>query len=192
MSTEDNRQENGKGNGQQPDQEGTDADENATPAERFVDVAREQATQAAGALRRGEFMHDPIIDQEASSDDRLIAMLSYASQIVIPFIMPAIVLISDSSKRHPFQRYHAVQSMALMIVFMGLGATLLIGTTFLSVIPFIGWIASLMWLALCCLFPIAFIMVVMAFGFYGYQAYQGKRFAIPGLTSFLYDQGWLS
>ena len=192
MSTEDNRQENGQGNGQQPDQEGTGADENATPAERFVDVAREQATQAAGALRRGEFMQEPIIDQEASSDDRLIAMLSYASQIVIPFIMPAIVLISDSSKRHPFQRYHAVQSMALMIVFMGLGATLLIGTTFLSVIPFIGWIASLMWLALCCLFPIAFIMVVMAFGFYGYQAYQGKRFAIPGLTSFLYDQGWLS
>ena len=27
--------------------------------------------------------------------------------------------------------------------------------------------------------------------YYGYQAYKGRRFAIPGLTSFLTDQGWL-
>jgi hypothetical protein len=34
-------------------------------------------------------------------------------------------------------------------------------------------------------------MAWFALVYYGYQAYQGKRFAIPGLTSFLRDQGWV-
>jgi uncharacterized membrane protein len=42
-----------------------------------------------------------------------------------------------------------------------------------------------------CLSPIAYFMAVIALLYYGYQAYQGKRFAIPGLTGFLRDQGWI-
>lgn len=170
---------------------GTATAENATTAERFVGVAREQATQAADALRKGEFMRDSILDEEASSDDRLIALLSYVTQILIPIVMPVIVLLSESSKQRPFQRYHAVQSLALAIVFMALGAAVTFGTAFLTVVPIIGWIFSIMGVLLLCLAPIGVIMVWMALGFYGYQAYQGKRFAIPGLTSFLRDQGWL-
>ena len=190
MSSDDIRQDVG-GQDEPSAQGGTGANGNATPAERLVGVAREQAAQAADAIRRGEFMRDPMVDPDASSDDRLIALLSYATQIIIPVVMPAIVLLSESSKQRPFQRYHAVQSLALMVVFMGFGAATIFGTAFLSIIPIIGWVFRILGVLLLCLAPIALIMGVMALGFYGYQAYQGKRFAIPGLTSFLYDQGWL-
>jgi uncharacterized membrane protein len=74
---------------------------------------------------------------------------------------------------------------------MALGAAVIFGTMFMSILPVIGWIFRVLGILLMCLAPIAVIMAWMAFGFYGYQAYQGKRFAIPGLTSFLRDQGWL-
>ena len=35
------------------------------------------------------------------------------------------------------------------------------------------------------------LKLFLALAYYGYQAYQGKRFAIPGLTSFLQDQNWI-
>lgn len=160
----------------------------STPVERAVDTAREQAAQAADAIRHGEFMREAAVDAEATADDRLIAMLSYITQVLIPAVMPIIVLLSESSKQRPFQRYHAVQSLALTIVFVGLGIAAAIGTAILQIVPVIGWLIGL---AMVCLTPIGYLMAVAALLYYGYQAYQGKRFAIPGLTSFLHDQGWL-
>lgn len=162
--------------------------EEPTPAERVASAAREQAEEAAEALRRGEFMRDVEIDPNADSDDRLIAMLCYASQILIPGIMPILVLLSESSRDRPFQRYHAVQSLALMVVFVLIALAVSVGTFILSWIPIIGWLVGL---AVLCLSPIAVLMAYIALVYYGYQAYQGKRFAIPGLTTFLKDQGWL-
>ena len=156
--------------------------------EKAVGTAREQAGAATDSLRRGELMHGAVIDPEATGDDRLIALLAYASQIFIPLIMPIIILISESGKKRPFQRYHAVQSLALSLVFMGLFAAGSIGAAIGSFIPIVGWA---MGLALVCLMPIAYVMALVAMVYYGYQAYQGKRFAIPGLTSFLKDQGWI-
>jgi uncharacterized membrane protein len=171
-----------------PETPGDAPQENVRAAGRAVDTAREQAGEAADALRRGEFMREAAVDPEASSDDRLIALLSYITQILIPAVMPIIVLLSASSKQRPFQRYHAVQSLALTIVFVGLGIALVIGTGILQIVPVIGWLVGL---AMVCLAPIGYLMAVVALLYYGYQAYQGKRFAIPGLTSFLRDQGWL-
>jgi uncharacterized membrane protein len=162
--------------------------ERRTPVERMTDVALGQASEAAEALRRGEFMHEAELDSAATPDDRLIALLSYASQVVIPFIMPIIVLISESSKRRPFQRYHAVQSLALAAVFGLFGMALGVGSMILWVVPIIGWLVSVL---TACMIPILWAMGVIAMLYYGYQAYQGKRFAIPGLTGFLRDQGWL-
>ena len=57
-----------------------------------------------------------------------------------------------------------------------------------------GYLATFIYLVLAVIAvwgAFCVIMVWMALGFYGIQAYQGKRFAIPGLTSFLTDQGWL-
>lgn len=159
-----------------------------TPMGRVAENAREQAGVAADALRRGEFMHDATVDAEASRDDKLIALLSYVTQIVIPLIMPIIVLLSESSKKRPFQRYHAVQSLSLSLLFIALAAAATIGTGIIQVIPLIGQLVALLML---CLMPIAWFMAVIALLYYGYQAYQGKRFSIPGLTSMLRDQGWL-
>ena len=163
-------------------------EEPRTPVERMTDMARGQASEAAEALRRGEFMRGAELDSAATPDDRLIALLSYASQVVIPFILPIIVLISESSKRRPFQRYHAVQSLALAVVFGVMGVAMGVGSMILWVVPIIGWIVSVL---TACLIPILWAMGVIAMLYYGYQAYQGKRFAIPGLTGFLHDQGWL-
>jgi uncharacterized membrane protein len=154
----------------------------------IFEKAASTAGAAAGSLRRGELMDAAAVDPEASSDDRLIALLSYGSQIFIPLIMPLIILISESSKKRPFQRYHAVQSLALSLAFMGVFAAAGMGAAIASFVPFIGWAVGF---AAICLTPILYMMGVIAMIYYGYQAYQGKRFAIPGLTTFLKDQGWI-
>ena len=159
-----------------------------TPMERMAESAREQAGAAADSFRRGEFMHDATVDAEASQDDKLIALLSYVTQIVIPLIMPIIVLLSESSKKRPFQRYHAIQSLALSLLFFAIAAAATIGTGIIQVVPLIGQLVGLLML---CLMPIGWFMAVIALLYYGYQAFQGKRFAIPGLTSMLRDQGWI-
>jgi uncharacterized membrane protein len=159
-----------------------------TSVERMADSAREQASQAAEAFRKGEFLYEASVDTSASPDDRLIALLTYATQIVIPLVMPAIVLISESSKKRPFQRYHAVQSLALALFFGLAGVLIGVGSLVVMVVPLIGWLVGLL---LMCIIPIGWAMAVIAMLYYGYQAYQGKHFAIPGLTSFLRDQGWL-
>jgi uncharacterized membrane protein len=159
-----------------------------TPVERMAESAREQAGVAAEALRRGEFMHDAVVDDEANQDDKLIALLSYVTQIVIPLIMPVIVLLSESSKKRPFQRYHAVQSLALMLLFFAIAAAATIGAGIIQIVPFIGQLIGVL---IFCLMPIGWFMAVIALLYYGYQAFQGKRFSIPGLTSMLRDQGWI-
>ena len=45
-----------------------------------------------------------LVEEVVGSDDRLIALLCYISQILIPVVMPVIVLLSESSKRRSFQR----------------------------------------------------------------------------------------
>ena len=160
-----------------------------TPIEQAVDAARDQANEAADALRRGEFIRDALIDPDANSDDKLIAMLCYISQLIVPLMMPIIVLLSESGRRRPFQRYHALQSLALTLLFAVLGAVVLFGAAIVLFIPILG---KLIAMAALCLTPIMVLMVWIAICYYGYQAFQGKRFVIPGLTGFLHDQGWLS
>jgi len=164
------------------------SDDTPTPAERMASNAKEQASAAADALRRGEFMRDAAVDPEADSDDKLIALLCYVTQMVIPLVMPVLVLMSESSKKRPFQRFHAVQSLALVSLFVLLSLLITIGTAIISIIPVVGWLIGLVVL---CLSPIAVLMGYFAVGYYGFQSYQGKRFGIPGLTTFLKDQGWL-
>lgn len=160
----------------------------STPAERLAGSARSQAEMAAGALRRGEFIRDATFDDSADSDDRLIALLCYVTQVLIPLVMPLLVLVSESSKKRPFQRFHAVQSLALALFFIGFGLFITVGSMIVAIVPIIGWLVVGI---VVCLSPLLFLMAYLALAYYGYQAYQGKRFAIPGLTSFLQDQNWL-
>lgn len=160
----------------------------STPTERLAGSARSQAEMAAGALRRGEFIRDATFDDSADSDDRLIALLCYVTQVLIPLVMPLLVLVSESSKKRPFQRFHAVQSLALALFFIGFGLFITVGSMIVAIVPIIGWLVVGI---VVCLSPLLFLMAYLALAYYGYQAYQGKRFAIPGLTSFLQDQNWL-
>ena len=163
-------------------------DPEPSPAEQFTDSARTQAGEAASALRRGEFMHSAAIDIEADGDDRLIALLCYVTQVLIPLVMPVLVLLSASSKKRPFQRFHAVQSLALSLTFILFGLLMGVGSLVFTLVPIIGWLVVSV---VFCLSPLLALMGFMALAYYGYQAYQGKRFSIPGLTSFLQDQNWI-
>ena len=125
---------------------------------------------------------------DADHDDRLIALLCYVTQVLIPLVMPVIVLLSASSKKRPFQRFHAVQSLALSLTFILFGLLMGIGSTIIALVPVIGWLVVSV---VFCLSPLLALMGFLALAYYGYQAYQGKRFAIPGLTSFLQDQNWI-
>ncbi len=160
----------------------------STPVERMASDAYQHTSEAANAFSRGELMQNSEIDPLADNDDRLIALLSYATQIIIPVIMPAIVLLSESSKKRPFQRYHAVQSLAFAVVFWGLLVLAGIGTAVIQVVPLIGFLIGLM---MACIVPLAWFAQAILLLYYGFQAYKGRRFAIPGLTSFLRDQNWL-
>ena len=159
-----------------------------TPVERMASDAYAHTSEAADAFRRGEVMQNSTVDPLADSDDRLIALLSYATQILIPVIMPVIVLLSESSKKRPFQRYHAVQSLAFTVVFWGLFVLAGIGTAVVQVVPLIGFLIGLM---MACIMPLAWFVQAILLVYYGFQAYGGRRFAIPGLTSFLRDQNWM-
>ena len=103
--------------------------------------------------------------------------------------MPIIVLLSESSKKRPFQRFHAVQRLAFAAVFWSLMAFMGIGSAIISIIPLLGVLIGFM--VVFCVVPIAWFASVVMLFYYGVQAYKGRRFAIPGLTSFLQDQGWL-
>lgn len=152
--------------------------------QRFADTASKQMNDAADAIRRGEFITDSVVDPTANADDRLVALLDY----VVPVLLPVIVLLSESSKKRPFQRYHAVQSLGLSGLMVVLMVAISVVTAVLGIIPVIGWIVGAL---VFCLTPIVFFMAIVAVVYYGVQAYQGKRFSVPVVTNFLLNQGWL-
>lgn len=122
-------------------------------------------------------------DPDATNDDRIMAALAYASQLIFPlgFILSVILLVSEASKTRPFQRYHAVQSLALGVIIWTLG--------FIYMMSWItvGWIAIL---CLCLLLPVGIALWLLPL-YYAMLAYNGKRFRIAGLTQFLEGQRWL-
>ena len=128
---------------------------------------------------------DTEFDPNATNDDRVMAALAYASQLINPIglILPIIILVSETSKQRPFQRYHAIQSLGVSAVIglLEMGLSVLASAAGLSVIGV---------LCLCFIFP-AMIMLWLLPLYYAIVAYNGKRFKIPGLTQFLQDQRWL-
>jgi len=122
-------------------------------------------------------------DPDATNDDRIMAALAYISQLILPlgFILPVIILISETSKQRPFQRYHAVQSLALGAIIWTLGLIYLLSWVT------VGWIG---FLCLCLILPLSIALWLLPL-YYAMLAYNGKRFRIIGLSQFLEDQRWL-
>ncbi|MCL7452504.1 MAG: hypothetical protein M8467_05600 [Anaerolineae bacterium] len=110
---------------------------------------------------------------DITDNDKLMAAISYP----IPLVA-IIILIAEDMKARPFQRFHAVQALAVNVVLWV--AITLVGCILAAVTFFIGglcgWASPLLWLVTL---------------YWAYEAYQGKYFDIPYLTDFLRKQNWL-
>ena len=98
---------------------------------------------------------------DITDQDKLMAALSYPIGIVA-----IIILLVEDMKKRPFQKYHAVQALAVNVIVLVLSSLLFwtICVPFLLLIPLIYW---------------------------AFRAYKGEYFEIPGLTGFLKGQGWI-
>lgn len=113
--------------------------------------------------------------------ERLLAGLSYVSQVLVPGVLPAILLLGEDGRRSGFLRYHAMHSLALLVV------TILYYIAATLVFIVLGSIATL----LICLLWMLFLPPVVVLAYYGYQAFKGRREVVPYLTDLLRRYGWL-
>jgi uncharacterized membrane protein len=107
---------------------------------------------------------NPMTSSDATSDDKLWALLSYVIWIIIPIV----VLLMEDKKNRPFIKMHAMQALVWAVV----AAIVTTITSFFIIGVCIGpicWIISIYW---------------------GIQAYQGKAVNIPVITNFVKNQGW--
>ncbi len=108
-----------------------------------------------------------------SSNERLLAALCYP---LFP-IVSLFILLVEEHKNKAFERYHAVQA-------LGAGVAIWVLFAILSLIMSVTVV-----LALCV--PFLWIIVIVPFLYWAYQAYQGKTFEVPVVTKFMRDQKWL-
>jgi uncharacterized membrane protein len=104
----------------------------------------------------------PAPEGDLTDQDKLMAALSYP----IPIVAIIILLVEDMKNR-PFQKFHAVQALAVNIV---LWVVIMITSVFTCGITLLLWFVTLYW---------------------AYLAYQGKYFNIPVITDFIKGQGWV-
>jgi uncharacterized membrane protein len=106
-------------------------------------------------------MGDKLLMNDINDQDKLIAAISYPIGI-----LAIIVLLVEDMRNRPYQKYHAVQALAVNLVILVIDMFLFwtICIPFLLIIPLIYW---------------------------AIKAYQGEYFEIPGLTGFLKGQGWI-
>jgi uncharacterized membrane protein len=108
----------------------------------------------------------PALEGDITDNDKLMAALSYPIPIVA-----IVILVSESNKVRPFQKFHAVQALAFWVV--------------LTVIAIVLSIVTLGIGALC--FPVIWLVSLWP----AYESYQGKYMEIPVLTDFIRKQGWV-
>jgi len=108
----------------------------------------------------------PPPESDITDNDKLMAALSYPIPIVA-----IVILVSETNKVRPFQKFHAVQALAFWVVLIAVGIVVSIVTLGIGSLCFpLFWLVSL-WPA--------------------YQAYQGEYMEIPVLTDFIRNQGWV-
>ena len=113
-------------------------------------------------------MSDQPVSQapEATSDDKLWALLAY----VLTPVVPIIILLMEDKKNRPFIRAHNAQALAWGLVNLVAGTILSAVLFFCFGAPsFIIWLVGVYW---------------------GYKAYQGQMVEIPLISKFCRDQGW--
>jgi uncharacterized membrane protein len=103
------------------------------------------------------------MSSDVTSDDKLWSALGYP----IP-IIAIVMLFMEDKKNRPFIKFHAVQSLALWVVYFVISVILGI-TIILAICPVFLW---------------------LAFFYPAYLAYQGQMFTVPLITDFIKKQGW--
>ncbi len=109
-----------------------------------------------------------------TDNDRLLAALSYP----IPILAVVILLVADMKSR-PFQRYHAVQALAVNVALW----------VIMSVLGVILWAVTFWFVSGACSSTVGILWFLTLY--FAYEAYQGKYFEIPYVTEFLRNQNWL-
>ncbi len=120
--------------------------------------------------------------KDSSDNDRLMAGLAYATQVMVPIIVPAVMLLADESKKRPFQKFHAVQSLGFLVMAVIYEVLAAIVYTVLSIITG-GCLACVLW--------VIFLVPIVPALYYAWQAYKGQYFKIPWLTDFMVSSKWL-
>jgi uncharacterized membrane protein len=103
---------------------------------------------------------------DITDNDKLMAALSYPIVIVA-----IIILLAESMKTRPFQKFHAVQAIAFNIV--------------IWVLYLIVSLVSFGFGTLC--FPVFWLVTLWP----AYKAYQGEYMELPVITDFIKKQGWV-
>jgi uncharacterized membrane protein len=156
------------------------SEEERTPEEEMEDI--EPVPESEEILEPTSVPAGAWPAEDATDNDRLMAGLAYASQAVVPLIVPAVMLLAEESKARPFQRFHAIQSLGFLVVeviYEILAAIVYCGLSAVTG----GCLACVLWLI--------FLLPAIPALYYAYQAYQGLYFKIPLLTDFLVQNKWL-
>ncbi len=121
---------------------------------------------------------------QITDNDKLFAALSY-----IFWPLAIFVLFSETNKNRPFQRYHAVQALGVVVALVAVG--MVFGCFFCIVNVFVSVIADSLSTCLSCIItPVGLIPLAIILWF-AYRAFQGEQFEIPYLTEFMKGQSWL-
>jgi uncharacterized membrane protein len=122
---------------------------------------------------------------DASSEDRLFALLSY----LIGIIVPIIVLVTDRKNR-PFNRLHAINSLGLSIVWI---VWVVIYCVLSLCIGFVlqNSLGGILGTLLSCVFGLSVLGYLALIIYYMIMAYQGNYFDIPVITNFARQQRWI-
>ena len=116
-----------------------------------------------------------------SENDRILAGLAYASQIVVPALLPVILLLREETRNKPFLRYHSVQSLGLLVA----------AILYYIVAAVVYFLGSVTIGCLACVLWLVFLVPAGVMLYYGWLAFRGRQEEIPWLTQFLRDNGWL-
>jgi uncharacterized membrane protein len=122
--------------------------------------------ETPGPEERPVMEERPVLGGEVTENDRLMAALSYPIPVVA-----LVILLSETNRARPFQKFHGVQALAFWVVLTVVGIVLSVVTLGVGTLCFpILWLVSL-WPA--------------------YEAYQGKYLELPVITNFIRNQGWV-
>ena len=120
---------------------------------------------------------------QPSDDDRLMAALAWISMVVFQLPLVSIVLLlAESNKNRPFQRYHATTSILFWLGSIVYEILAIFAYTVLGLVT--------LGCGFLCLWPILLVPHALAL-WYGFQAIQGRYSDVPGASQFARTQHWV-